>query len=78
MKTQGDLLEEAFDRIDNLDDWVERKPDFWRKKDGSMELELSPGHTTTGEGPYVKVLRYDPNKGKKGGMRVVEKLFVEE
>lgn len=62
----------------NVENWVKRKPNFWRKKDGTTEIEISPGHTTTGEPAHVKVFQYDPNKGEKGGMRVIEKIFAEE
>lgn len=78
VSSQDDLLNEGMERMGDLNDWTERKPDFWRKKDGSMEIEISPGHQSTGEPPHIKVLKFDPNKGKKGGMRVIEKIFVEE
>ena len=68
VKNQSDLLEEATDKMGDMDDWVDRKPDVWRKKDGSMEIEISPGHKNPPEPAHVKVSEFDPNKGKKGGM----------
>lgn len=79
MRNQSDLLDEAVDRMgSNADQWVERKPGFFRSPDGKIEIEISTGHPHMGEGPHVKVMEFDPTKGKKGGMRVVEKIFVEE
>ena len=79
VKNQEDLLEEAFDRMGrNANDWIERKPGFFRSPDGKMEIEISTGHPHMGEGPHVKIMEFDPKKGKKGGMRVVEKIFVED
>jgi len=41
------------------------------------EIEISGGHPHRGEGPHVKVMKFDPDKGEKGGFRVIEKIFTE-
>ena len=58
--------------------WTERKPGVWRSADGMVEIEVSEGYPHMGEGPHVKVSEFDPEKGTKGGMRVVDKIFVKE
>ncbi len=78
VNSQDDLLEEATDRMGpNAADWIERKPGFHRSPDGKVEIEISSGHPHMGEGPHVKIMEFDPTKGKKGGFRVVEKIFTE-
>ncbi len=78
VNSQDDLLDEAFDRMgSNVDDWVERKPDFFASPDGKIEIEISGGHPHMGEGPHIKIMEFDPTKGTKGGFRVIEKIFTE-
>ena len=78
VNSQDDLLEEATEFMgENADDWVQRKPDFYRSPDGKFEIEISSGHPHMGEGPHVKIMVFDPTKGKKGGFRVIEKIFTE-
>ncbi len=67
VSSQDDLLETAteFMGSKNVDDWIERKPDFFRSPDGKLEIEISSGHPHMGEGPHVKIVEFDPTKGKR-------------
>ena len=72
------MIEEAIERMGKESGkWTERKPGFYRSPDGTTEIELSEGHPYLNEGPHMKVMKFDPKKGSKGGIRVVEKIFTE-
>ena len=75
VKSQDDLVNIAVGNIG--DDWTERKPGFWTSPDGQHEVEISEGHSTTNEPAHVKIMKFNPESGKKGRMLVVKKYFVD-
>ena len=82
VKNQDDLLQVAENFAGGLlDNFTEIKPGWFEGTvDGKkLKIEWQPGgEPVMGEGPHVKIMQWDPDKGKKGGWRTTDKFFIEE